>query len=60
MSENLAKQIMAWAIENYDEGGHWIAETMELEEIAEEFKTLQQAKEHCRVVQDRQEDIKNS
>ena len=51
---------MAWAIENYDEGGHWIAETMELEEIAEEFKTLQQAKEHCRVVQDRQEDIQNS
>ena len=29
-------------------------------EIAEEFKTLQQAKEHCRVVQDRQEDIQNS
>jgi hypothetical protein len=56
----LARQILNWAKDNYDEGGHWIVETMTLEEIKQEFKTLQQAKEHCRVIQDRQEDIQNS
>lgn len=50
-NENLAIQIMTWAEDNCDAGGHWVAETMTLKDI--KIKTLQQDKEYCRVVQDR-------
>ncbi len=52
----MGKEIYDWALANYDAGGHWIVETMEIEEIEEEFKSLEEAQEYCKVIQDRQEE----
>lgn len=54
----MGKEIYDWALANYDEGGHWIVETMEIEEIEEEFKSLKEAKEYCKIIQDRQEECR--
>ena len=50
------RQILNWAKDNYDAGGHWIVETMTLDEIKEEFKTLEEAQEYCKIIQDRSEE----
>ena len=55
----LPRQILHWAEDNYETGGHWIVETMELDEIKDEFKTLEEAQEYCRLMQEKEEDIKN-
>jgi len=52
----MGKKIQDWALANYDKGGHWIVETMEIEEIEQEFKSLKEAKEYCLRRQDRMEE----
>lgn len=56
----LVREIRDWALDNYDAGGHWIVETFSDEEIAEEFKTLNEAKRYCGLKQDRYEDAYNA
>lgn len=53
----LVREIRDWALDNYDAGGHWIVETFSDEEIAE-FKTLNEAKKYCGLMQDRYEDCR--
>ncbi len=52
----MGKKILDWALANYADGGHWIVETMEVEEIEQEFKSLKEAKEYCLRRQDRMEE----
>jgi len=52
----MGKKIYDWALANYDKGGHWIVETMSIEEIEQEFKSLKEAKEYCKIIQDRSEE----
>ena len=54
--KEMGKKILDWALANYDKGGHWIVETMEIEEIEQKFKSLKEAKEYCRCLQDRMEE----
>lgn len=56
----LVKEIKDWAFANYEKGGHWIVYTFTNDEIAEQFKTLDEAKKYCGLVQDRYEDICNA
>lgn len=55
-----ASRIYNWAKQNYDQGGHWIVETMSLSEIAEEFATLACAKKYCKILVEQEENIKNA
>lgn len=54
------EQIKQWAMENYDEGGHWIIETLTDQEIFDEFKNVQEAIDWAERLQDIQEDIQNA
>lgn len=51
-----AAVIRAWAMANYDKGGHWIVECMSDAEILEQLKTLAGAKEYVRLVNDKEAD----
>lgn len=57
---NLVIAIKEWAIENYDEGGHWIIETMTDYEIHLAFKSLTEVKNHVKLLNDRAADICNA
>ena len=54
------QEIKDWAMANYDEGGHWIIETMTDDEIFDEFANLQEAIDWAERLQDIQEDIQNA
>jgi hypothetical protein len=54
------QEIKDWAMANYDEGGHWIIETMTDDEIFDEFANLQEAIDFAERLQDIQEDIQNA
>jgi hypothetical protein len=53
----MGKEIMKWAEENYEIGGQWIVETMEIEEIEEEFESLAEAQQYCKDRQEREDEI---
>ena len=53
----MGKEIYDWALANYDEGGHWIVETMEIEEIEAEFESLEQAQQYCKDRQEREDEV---
>lgn len=57
---NKVEQIKQWAMENYDDGGHWIIETMTDQEIFDEFKTIQEAIDWAYRIQDNYNDVKNA
>jgi hypothetical protein len=48
----MGEKIMQWAEDNYENGGQWIVETMSVEEIGQEFESLEEAQQYCK---DRQE-----
>jgi hypothetical protein len=48
----MGEKIMQWAEDNYENGGQWIVETMSVEEIGQEFESLEEAQRYCK---DRQE-----
>lgn len=48
----MGEKIMQWAEDNYENGGQWIVETMSVEEIEQEFESLEEAQQYCK---DRQE-----
>ena len=50
--------IMQWAIANYAQGGHWIVETMSMEDIAETFRTLHDARVYCGLIEDCKNDCR--
>jgi len=52
----LAREVLEWALANYEKGGHWIYETMEEDIIEANFATLEEAKEYCFRMQDRMEE----
>lgn len=56
----LVLEIEQWAKENYDEGGHWILETMTTQEIVDEFKSLSEAQKYCKRMQDYYQDVANA
>ena len=47
----MGKEIRDWALANYADGGHWIYEAMSIEDIEKEFKSIEQAKEYCRLIE---------
>ena len=51
-----AKEVMAWAEENYENpaGGNWIVETHEFHEIIENFPTLAAAKKYCKLMAEKE------
>lgn len=53
----MGNEIMKWAEENYEAGGQWIVETMEIEEIEEEFESLAEAQQYCKDRQEREDEI---
>lgn len=53
---SLIEQIKKWALENYEIGGSWIVETFTDEEIAQEFKTLAQAKKYAKTIRAREQE----
>jgi hypothetical protein len=57
---NRVAKITAWAMENYEEGGHWIVETFISDEIYAKFKTIKQAKDYCQMMEKLKADRKNS
>ena len=54
----LVQKIKTWAMKNYDEGGHWIVETFEDDEIAESFVSLDDAISYCKHLQARQDELR--
>ena len=56
----MAETIMKWALENYAKGGHWIVETMSVEDIAETFKTLRKAQRYCALMQEQERACRNA
>jgi hypothetical protein len=52
--------IKQWAEENYDDGGHWIIETLTDDEIRQEFNTVQDAIDWAKRIQDHYLDISNA
>lgn len=58
MSHSEAAEVLKWANDNYEEGGHWIVETMSEAEIIANFSTLEDAKEYCSLIQGRYEDVR--
>lgn len=54
------EQIKQWATENYDEGGHWIIETLTDQEIFDEFKNVQEAIDWAYRIQDHYNDVTNA
>ena len=54
------EEIKQWAMDNYDDGGHWIIETLNDQEIFDKFANLQEAIDWAELIQDKYEDIKNS
>ena len=46
----LAKEVLAWAKANYDNGGHWIYDKMEADVIEYTFATLEEAQEYCQLL----------
>ena len=53
----MGNEIMKWAEENYEIGGQWIVETMEIEEIEAEFESLEQAQQYCKDRQEREDEV---
>ena len=47
------ESIVRWCNEHYDEGGHWVIETMDRETIADVFDSLGDAIEFCRIKEGR-------
>ncbi len=47
----LAREVLAWAKANYDNGGHWIYETMTEQDGEQQFASLKEAKEYCRLIE---------
>ncbi|MEY3920481.1 MAG: hypothetical protein RL634_242 [Bacteroidota bacterium] len=54
------EEIKQWAYQNYDEGGHWIIETLTDDEIRQEFKSLQEAIDWAERIQDNYQDALNA
>lgn len=54
------EEIKQWAYANYDEGGHWIIETLTDDEIRQEFNSLQEAIDWAERIQDNYEDVLNA
>lgn len=54
------KAIKAWALQNYSEGGSWIIETYEDDEIDHEFETLGDAMRYCSFMKEREEEYRNA
>ena len=55
----MGKKIYDWALANYDNGGHWIVETMSIIEIEAQFASLYQAQIYCKTLQNRQEELQS-
>ena len=55
----MGKKIYDWALANYDNGGHWIVETMSIIEIEAQFASLSLAQIYCKTLQNRQEELKS-
>jgi hypothetical protein len=55
-----AAKIFQWAAQNYENGGSWIVETYTTDEVIRDFKTLADAKRYCKLMHDREEDIRNA
>ena len=55
----MGKKIYDWALVNYDNGGHWIVETMSIIEIEAQFASLSQAQRYCKTLQNRQEELQS-
>jgi hypothetical protein len=53
---DLVKKIKDWCTANYEKGGSWIIETFTDEEIAQEFKSLAEAKRYCKRMKDREDE----
>lgn len=53
----MGNEIMKWAEENYEIGGQWIVETMDIEEIEQEFDSLAEAQQYCKDRQEREDEI---
>lgn len=57
---NKVEEIKRWAMDNYNDGGHWIIETLNDQEIFDEFKNVQEAIDWAERLQDIQEDVQNA
>ena len=49
-----------WAEDNYEAGGHWVAESYEPWELLSAFRTLDEVKEMCGLIEERAEDARNA
>ncbi len=49
--KQMGKKILEWALANYEKGGHWIYETMTEEDVEQQFASLKEAKEYCRLIE---------
>ena len=47
------ESIVRWCNDHYDEGGHWVIETMGRDTIAEMFDSLEDAIDFCHVKEGR-------
>ena len=46
----LAREVLAWAKANYENGGHWIFDRMEADVIEYTFSNLEEAQEYCQLL----------
>ena len=56
----MGEKIMQWAEDNYENGGQWIVETMSVEEIGQEFESLEEAQQYCLSKQERSNEVESA
>ena len=60
MNDLKVRGIKTWALDNYEKGGSFIIECFTDEEIDAQFNSLAAAKRYCKLMKDREDDIRNS